>query len=457
MSGLIGAAFGLTETLGDAAALLGGTSPGDLLADGSFRGVRFSVRSSTDAMGRRVVPYLYPGVDQASYPDLGALDGGIRIEGLIVGPDMVPRADRLRAAFRAPGPGLLSHPWLGVLRVQLIEPAEFAVADNALGEVHFRAAFVLADPPAPPAIDTLGAMLDAADAVLDAVDLVYSRVLSLIRLPAALVAGVEALLAVAASCWGGLLPGAPDAVGAAIAAPLAAIGPGALAAPTGNVDTSWALAVSSQLGAVPGAVASVVGVGEPAIGPGASAAASDVDPRAVTTLLLSAAAEFATQAASVLVTGGAQGAALAVLAAGCQAQALAQGAASAGAIAYTSQDDAVVWRTRLLAALEAHSATLDAIAAAGGQVQELWTAAAALGDAVTRDIDADLGRLPAVVRVWLAEPVSVWQLALWLAGDAPATMADVVADLVARNDIRHPAIVPAGWIETLRATTQVAA
>lgn len=146
----------------DADALLPGLLPA------AFRGVVFYVPDARHEVGRRVIKTYFPGIDQAAFEVLGRHDGPIDLKGLYVGDDYVLRAEALRAALQAPGPGTLFHPWLGELRVIVSEPADIAFDVRELRVVRLHATFEPASTgPAAPA-STLAAVRAAAGGLAEA-------------------------------------------------------------------------------------------------------------------------------------------------------------------------------------------------------------------------------------------------------------------------------------------------
>lgn len=96
---------------------------GDLLP-ASFRGAPFAVLADDAQGGRRIALHQYPGRDDPWAEDLGRAARRFRFRGFIVdndvvfsgGPIQLQRA-LLISAIEAKGPGLLTHPTLGVINV----------------------------------------------------------------------------------------------------------------------------------------------------------------------------------------------------------------------------------------------------------------------------------------------------------------------------------------------------
>ena len=64
-------------------------------------------------------------------------------------------------------------------------------------------------------------------------------------------------------------------------------------------------------------------------------------------------------------------------------------------------------------------------------------------------MNAAIGSLPAVTAFTPPPGVPVWVLAQYLAGDDPSRVIAAYRDLIARNDIYHPAVPPPGPFEVL--------
>ena len=134
----------------------------DRLLPGSFRGVRFGIRShSTLAGGRRVKPFQYPGRNEPFTEDLGRVADEPEIDGWIVGDDYAARRDALRRASRIEGPGTLVHPYLGIMQVSCTA-LRLTESSGEGGMVRFSMTFVEAGAPRFPASlrDVLAGLLE---------------------------------------------------------------------------------------------------------------------------------------------------------------------------------------------------------------------------------------------------------------------------------------------------------
>ncbi len=90
----------------------------DTLVPASFRGVRFEAPAASEKLGRAVALHDYPQGDW--FPeDTGAIPHTHRFTGFLIGDDYLEQRKELVKAFGVKGPGILVHPWLGTLTVQI--------------------------------------------------------------------------------------------------------------------------------------------------------------------------------------------------------------------------------------------------------------------------------------------------------------------------------------------------
>jgi hypothetical protein len=261
-------------------------------------------------------------------------------------------------------------------------------------------------------------------------------------LPLALVSYANRTAGLVASWWrvatgGGV---AANILGIRADAPIAALAAPAVV-PAG---TTWADAMVANLAAVPDAIAAAsVPTPPAAVGPGASALTSvAADPAATATVLLGVAAQVSGLAADPTPGPG--------IAVGQQAQIVLAAIAAASDMVFASQQDALAWRDRLLAALDlAITAVARQAASLPIEGAALWRTLLAVRSAVAADYNARIGRLPAVRQMLLPAAAPVWLIAQHLSGDRPELVAATYRDLVARNRISHPGVPIAGTIEAL--------
>ncbi len=430
--------------------------------DASFGGVPFAMIDSRDPPGRRALRFMFPGLDDPAFQDLGQDDGEIRVGGIIVGKDYISRADDLRQAFRTPGPQTLVHPWLGSVQVVLSGRPEISFVHDELGVARFTATFWLYTAGQPQDIDTEEGLLDRlndlrqqAYGLLNQVLGRVSQVLSVVAYARNFVGSIAGFFALAIDDASGITS---ELLGPAAAPALAALagvgglplgdslpsaGGALLAAPSAALVTAAQPPIPSAVASAYGTSAAPPGTPGSASVPVVTTVAPAADPRITTTVLLAVASAVAAKAGDP-----APGPALALV---TQALVVADAVTAASDIVYTSQQDAAQWSATLQAAIGAlaNAAMLQGAAypALAGAV---WRAAIASSAALSADMNAQIGRLPAVVVITPPAPVPVWLLAQYVSGDTPGAVFATYLDLVARNAIRNPATPPAGAIEALQ-------
>ena len=413
------------------------------LLNASYGGVGFYVVDGSDEAGRRLLRFLFPGQDAVAFEDLGQLDGEIEIKGVLVGDDFVEQAQRMRAVFYTPGPQTLTHPWLGELRVVQApgKLPKFSFAQDEIRIARFTLTVLRWTPAQPPAINTLQSILFAIEDAQLAVNQFLAATLAPAVLTLAAIGYVQGFVNLVAAEWTVLTGSAKDAaVAPAAVAPIAAMGTVA----TVTVDSNYGMNIAGLLGGVPAAIA---GTSTPiipaAVAPGGSTTTPvAVDPRVTATAILQALPTMATAA-----TAAAPGPALSLAA---QSLALSYAVSAASNITFTSQQEARTWFTQLATALDAAS-TLAAsqVPTQATAAGTLWRALVALQAALAADMNATIGRLPAVETLTLTSPVSVWLIAQYLVGDTPGAVLATYLDLVQRNSIINPAVPSPGPLEVL--------
>lgn len=438
----------------DADGLLPGLMPA------AWRGRSFWVINAQHSVGRRIHQVLFPGLDLKAHDDTGPLDGPIRLSGLVIGDDYVAQAQALHAAFRAPGPATLIHPWRGPIRCVLFRPASIEFDVKELRVARIDAEF---DPVAVNAsvITTLGALLS-----------------SLAGLTAAAVELCRFMLAaspVAAAIYGRALAATATAVTVASgwagqASRSSSLMP-AIASARAGIAAGTALSTRAEraaaLAAVPADLATALSLPyrpQPAsgIGPGPDAVtAPAADPRGGATLLMSIASDLGRRlrpAEAVPLVGLA-----AIAPSGLPTSVQEKAVLLAAEAGHLSAAAALIVQIPFTARQEAQgfAATIDdrlrrAMTSAAALASEQAAPAAALwralGEArakLAKDLSETIGRLPAVQMITPPGPASALLLAQHLAGDDPSAVIAYALDIVRRNRLRHPAMLSAGPIEVL--------
>lgn len=414
------------------------------LLTASFGGVPFYVVDTAQEVGRRVQRFLYPGLDDASFQDLGADDGPISINGYLVGDDYIAQTRALQAVFRSAGPYTLVHPWLGSLQVVLapqlrprinLRSSELRVARFEVQVMPYVAA-------ATPGLDSLSALETSLDQVTADAQTWLANAMT----PAVNALGafgyVQTYLTTAYGVFNAAIAsagGSATEIAAAANADLAL-----LATPTTAPSAGWAATTAGQLVAVPVAMA---GACSPPV-PSAVAAGGVATPAAAADPAETVAALLAAVPGIAATTSAAPPAP--AIAAGMQAVIIAQAIAAASNITYDSQQAAEAQGAVLFTALDS-AITAAAVAAQSdpANAAPVWRDLVGLKAAFAADLNAVVGRLPPVVIINIESGSSAWLLAQYISGDNPAEVYATYRDLISRNDIFHPAIVAPGAIEVL--------
>jgi prophage DNA circulation protein len=418
----------------------------ELLLQGSFRGAGFNYVSGDDETGRRVQAFLFPGQDVKSFQDLGQDDGDIVVNGIVSGDDYTAQADALRAAFQKSGPGALVHPWLGT--VQVVQkpgrPAKFSFKAESLRICTFTATFLRYKPvPAPGLLSTL---LSALSGLRTAAVEMLTTLLAPVALVLGVVSQVESLVGEVETILGSLIPpSSKPQIAAAAVTPLAALA----AVSSAPLDATFAATVSAALAGTSAAIAATTTPAIPAaVAPGGSTVTpAPVDGRVTAALLLAAATRLGAATLTAAPIAIPPGPALILCA---QLFLIADATTAADTIDFTSQQEAMAWRDTITAAID--KATLAAAALVPSSPTAgaaLWLALVALRASWITDMNVLIGTLPPVVAFTPPGGAPVWQLAQFLAGDDPTTVIATYQDLIARNDIFHPAEPPPGPLEVL--------
>lgn len=402
---------------------------GDGLLPGMFRGIALSIVDASSDHGRRVLEYLFPGVDPAAYDDFGLGPSGISIEALYIGDDYKVQARLLAAAFETPGPGLLIHPWLGPISVIMEEPAQIRFSERELRVLRISARFKRAP------VVSLGGLFSSdltsniasmVAAVAGLISTIASVVLSSTRSSASrrsvrVVNAVASGLTSPPSVRSALTsvrvelaassPQSPAAFDAWIASASAVISTVTEVSPVGSASDTQETASAQALMAIglsmaKGLIAQV------------AAAPSSTDQL----LLLSAASHFVSDVA-----------------------------AQSPYAEFTSRNEAMTFRSSITTAL---STIIDLVEDNSPDTMQAATravirAARSLSASVVADLNEVIGTLPVVQAISTTRNVDAWAIAQHLAGDTPAMIETVYADIVARNGPVHPANLTSGRVEFL--------
>ncbi|MBD8686569.1 MULTISPECIES: DNA circularization N-terminal domain-containing protein [unclassified Rhizobium] len=405
------------------------TIPG--LLPGMYRGIPLHIADTTTDSGRRVLEYLFPGVDAAAYDDFGVLPSVVSIDALVISDDYKLRATALQAAFEAAGPGLLLHPWLGPMSVMMDEPAQISFSSKELRLVRISARFkrVLAASSLLSAVASglgtaVSSMVSAASALALAVGLriiTATRTASVTRSARIVSAAASAITPPAGSAR--VMPQILKALSKAPA-----------------TSTGYDLWIAGAAALIEAAT------DVPAVAPAASA---PVETRPSVQSVMEIGLSFARRLSDAAIVAPSDSDRALLLSAA--AQFLAAAAAQSSYGDYASRREAQNFRSRMTLAITALVEELETFGSALFQAEAsaLIRASRNLHASVIADINEVIGRLPDVLTFKPTNDISAWQLALHVAGDTPSRIEDVYRDIVARNDPSHPASMEPGAIEVL--------
>lgn len=142
----------------------------------SFRGVPFYTDANERAGGRQVVAHDFPFSENPNFiEDLGKKGRKFNVEGYVLGVDYETARDRLIAALEVPGPGELNHAQFGVVRVAVASyrtretRTEGGIASFSIEFLETTAA--ASNPTA--AVNTASALTAAATAAKNALSLTF--------------------------------------------------------------------------------------------------------------------------------------------------------------------------------------------------------------------------------------------------------------------------------------------
>lgn len=416
----------------------------DSLLSASIGGFPFEVLDTRDEYGRRVERFLFPGIDQPVFQDMGAQDGALSVTGMLIGDDYVQQAQNFRRVMQQPGPLTLVHPWLGNLSVVLAGPQAVTVSlsNTELRIARFTVSLFLYQPPPGTLADTFSLIGTAVTQTIDDAESWMAGVLAPAVLPLAAFAYAQSWLSSISVGIEGIMNTGPS--GAAIG-PVVATALGAIGGATPAATPAWAEATAANVAAIPAAmVAAAQPLVPSAVAPGGATTAPVGAAPADATAMLVLAVPIATAGAINPSPGPA-------LAACFQAMIVANAVLASSLIAYDSVQAAQAQALVLMSALDA------AIVAAATQAQTapqlaapVWDDLVSLKSALAADTNALVGRLPSVVDINTRRTLPAWLIAHYVAGDVPSQMYATYSDIIARNVVSNPATVPGGTLEVLQ-------
>jgi prophage DNA circulation protein len=407
------------------------------LSPASFRGVRFEAVNIEHEVGRRLVTHFFPGVDAQAREDQGELRGPITVNGFVIGDDYIARARVLEAALLAPGPGTLSHPWRGEMRVVVPAGAKISFTSTELRVMRFQATFEPEGAGLAAGLSTLSRLTGALDAIRSAAAGFVLDVLTARSVPVLALSVAADMLRETTALATKLATRAPNGVRLTsvleiLAADFARTPSAALASRVVS-DLPQALIAAARPNL------------RPAIAPGGASPPVRPDPmppREGSRLALAIAADIDARPFTM--------AADEVARASMHAATVSAAAAIAARIPFESREEALAWRGDLDRALERAAGMAAALTTrAPGPASRLYSAITDARSGLGADFNQIIGRLPRT-RIMRAPGVPVMLIAYDLAGDDPGRVLALAAEITRRNRIAHPAFTPDEGVEVLR-------
>lgn len=104
---------------------------------GSFRGKEFYVSVANSQIGRRTIIREFPGRDEINSEDLGLRPREFKLDAYVLGDNYMYDRDQLRQAFETAGSGKLVHPYWGNLTVVVRGPVQISetTADGGMAKL----------------------------------------------------------------------------------------------------------------------------------------------------------------------------------------------------------------------------------------------------------------------------------------------------------------------------------
>lgn len=397
------------------------------LRPASFRGISFLAPSDSSAFGRRIVVHEYPGRDNPSHEDMGASPDEFNIDAVIAGSDFMSAAASFEAALRQKGVGTLVHPYYGSIQVIVMPPVRVDRSLESVGEVRFSFSVQKFGELVYPAAlgDTVAALASASDSLFASITTDFNERFKIDGLQDFLVEDAASRLSSLASSMTTLLSKN-----------------GLVATAQQFIPASWTL-IDDLAGQVTGMFGAISGASKPvqkAVIGSSTVSKSSLPARSVLNVMT---------AAITMSSGSVSGRATRIVNAQAldyifQASALASAASAAKYAAYDSREDALDVRNKLAGNIEILRNNLGE---AG--YDRSWRDSGVVLAAVTKDINERVGRLPRTVKIRPSSPRSSLALANRLYGDDTSGLFKAAEELVKRNKVRHPGVVPVQTLEVL--------
>jgi len=112
---------------------------------GKFRDAEFIANANDLTFGRRKQKHEYPLRDFPFIEDMGGSAREFSIKAYVIGPEYMTARDKLIAALEEKGPGTLEHPYFGTLNVEVFGQSSLSESTDKGGSAEFSVTFIVID------------------------------------------------------------------------------------------------------------------------------------------------------------------------------------------------------------------------------------------------------------------------------------------------------------------------
>ena len=387
----------------------------DDLLPASFRNVRFHVENTSIAVGRRLANFEYPSQDTPYAEDLGRKQRLYSITGYIVGDDWISQQKALETALQDKGPGLLVHPVAGEVTVAVENGTlDFDRTEGRM--IRFQAVFI-----------ETGQRQNPTQSINTAQQIAISAVKALAAILTQFTDDFTT------KGFSGFLSDNATTQFSSMADQVNSISGSANA--TGDASDELAAETESFKAGIDTSNANALGSGSLSVVAGLGTAVDSAerilsltsfgdDIPAVSETTSSRKQEAKNQAATITIV---------------KRAAIIETAKSAASIKFSSKDDAVLFRDKLISEMDS-----EIIAAGDADQRESWAALTDLKAKVIEDLNQRAASLGSITEVDINENTPALVMANRIYGDATRTN-----EIVERNKIKHSGFIPVGFIEVI--------
>ncbi|HEU4604063.1 MAG TPA: DNA circularization N-terminal domain-containing protein [Steroidobacteraceae bacterium] len=109
----------------------------DRLRPARLGSAEFQVEVASGQLGRRTQVHVYPNRDKPYVEDLGRRERRFTVQAYVIGPEYMAARNALIAELEKPGSKTLVHPYLGEMKVDVVEPADISESTREGGMARF--------------------------------------------------------------------------------------------------------------------------------------------------------------------------------------------------------------------------------------------------------------------------------------------------------------------------------